>query len=142
MLTFMNSKLPDDWQISDKQYHIFQKDFKCFTGAVIYFMLANVIKTSNLIKVISSYNICSIIKCQQAKKTCDSLPKTFDFFQNSSVPFHYVIFDHPVSCKFLIDKQNENCKNSKKFETNTLSTRKLLKRNQNITPAKTNALIS
>ena len=25
MLTFMNSKLPDDWQISDKQYHIFQK---------------------------------------------------------------------------------------------------------------------
>ena len=21
----MNSKLPDDWQISDKQYHIFQK---------------------------------------------------------------------------------------------------------------------
>ena len=23
MLTFMNSKLPDDWQISDKQYHIF-----------------------------------------------------------------------------------------------------------------------
>ena len=25
MLTFMNSKLPDDWQIPDKQYHIFQK---------------------------------------------------------------------------------------------------------------------
>ena len=25
MLTFMNSKLPEDWQISDKQYHIFQK---------------------------------------------------------------------------------------------------------------------
>ena len=25
MLNFMNSKLPDDWQISDKQYHIFQK---------------------------------------------------------------------------------------------------------------------
>ena len=25
MLTFMNSKLPDDWQISDKQNHIFQK---------------------------------------------------------------------------------------------------------------------
>ena len=25
MLTFMNSKLPDDWQISDKQCHIFQK---------------------------------------------------------------------------------------------------------------------
>ena len=26
MLTFMNSELPDDWQISDKQYHIFQKN--------------------------------------------------------------------------------------------------------------------
>ena len=25
MLTFMNSKLPDDWRIPDKQYHIFQK---------------------------------------------------------------------------------------------------------------------
>ena len=25
MLNFMNSKVPDDWQISDKQYHIFQK---------------------------------------------------------------------------------------------------------------------
>ena len=25
MLTFMTSKQPDDWQISDKQYHIFQK---------------------------------------------------------------------------------------------------------------------
>ena len=25
MLTFMNSKLPDDWQISDKENHIFQK---------------------------------------------------------------------------------------------------------------------
>ena len=25
MLIFMNSKLPDDWQISDKQYHTFQK---------------------------------------------------------------------------------------------------------------------
>ena len=24
MLTFMNSKLPDDWQISDKENHIFQ----------------------------------------------------------------------------------------------------------------------
>ena len=25
MLTFVNSKLPDDWQISDMQYHIFKK---------------------------------------------------------------------------------------------------------------------
>ena len=25
MLIFMNSKLPDDWQVSDKGYHIFQE---------------------------------------------------------------------------------------------------------------------
>ena len=25
MLTFMDSKLPDDWKIPDKQNHIFQK---------------------------------------------------------------------------------------------------------------------
>ena len=29
MLTFMNSKLPDDWHISDKQYHIFVKNKSC-----------------------------------------------------------------------------------------------------------------
>ena len=29
ILTFMNSKLPDDWQISDKQYHLVQKTKSC-----------------------------------------------------------------------------------------------------------------
>ena len=72
------------------------------------------IKSSNLIKVISSYNICSGIKSQQVKETiCHSVPKTFDFFQNSSVPFHQVIFNHSISCVVLIDKPNESCKNSK-----------------------------
>ena len=102
-------------------------------------------ETSNLIKVISSYNICSGIKRQQAKKTRLSLtiPKPFDFFQNSSVPFHRATFDHSISCVLLIEKPNERCKNSKKIE-NTLSiTKKLLKRKENsITPAKTNAPIS
>ena len=89
--------------------------------------ILNVKKTSNLIKVISSYNICSGIKSRQAKKTiCHSVPKTFDFFQNSSVPFHQVIFDHSISCVLLIDKPNESCKNSKTFERNTLSTKKKL----------------
>ena len=48
------------------------------------------ITLSNLIKVISYYNICSGIKDDQAKKTaiCHSVPKTFDFSQNFSVPFH------------------------------------------------------
>ena len=51
-------------------------------------------------------------------------PKTFDFFQNPSVPFHQVIFDHSISCVLLIDKPDESCKNSKTFERNTLSTKK------------------
>ena len=37
-------------------------------------------KTSNLIKDISSHNICAGIKSQQVRKTiCHSVPKTFDF---------------------------------------------------------------
>ena len=76
--------------------------------------ILNVKKTSNLIEVISTYNICSGIKSQQAKKTIShSVPKTFDFSQNFSVPFHQVTF--------------------------IKSQKKLLKRKEkNITPAKTN----
>ena len=87
-------------------------------------------KTSNLIKVISSYNICSGIKSQQAKKTfVIQYQKLLIFFQNSSVPLHQVIFDHSISCVLLTDKPNERCKSSKTFERNTLSTKeKLLKR--------------
>ena len=85
----MNSKLPHDWQISDKKNHIFQKSkfyeisstdiyigedlefiihvfYWCITfGHEIYTKCE---KTSNLIEVISTYNICSGIKSQQAKK--------------------------------------------------------------------------
>ena len=134
MLTFVNSKLPDDWQISDKQYHIFQKSkssmkyqiqtyilvrtwnllFSYFTGVSNQTMksikckkkpiLINV--TSNLIKVTSSYNISSGIKMSTNKKTIyHSVPKTYDFFQNSSVPFHQVIFDHSISCVLLINNK-------------------------------------
>ena len=78
-------------------------------------------KTSNLIKGISSHNICSGIKSQQVKRTiCHSVPKTFDFSQNSSVPFHRVTFDHSISYVLLIDKPNESCQNSKKFERNAI----------------------
>ena len=44
----------------------------------------------------------------------------------------------------LIDKPNESFKNSKTFERNTLSTKKkpLKRKENNITPAKTNAPIS
>ena len=85
----MNSKLPDDWQISDKQYHIFQKgksyeisntdmyiskDLE-FIIHIFYWCIQldheiyiKCKKTSNLIKVVSSYNICPGIKSKQAKK--------------------------------------------------------------------------
>ena len=80
-------------------------------------------KTSNLIKGIFSHNICSGIKSEQVKKTIfHSLSKTFDFFQNSSFPFHRVTFDHSISCVLLIGKPNESCQNSKKFERNATST--------------------
>ena len=52
-------------------------------------------ESSNLIKSISSHNICSEIKSQQGKENiCRSIPKTFDSSLNSSVPFHRVTFDH------------------------------------------------
>ena len=87
--------------------------------------ILNVKKTSNLIKGICSHKICSGIKSQPLKKTiCHSVPKTFDFSQNYSVPFHQVTFDHSISCVLLIDKPNESFKNSKTFERNTLSTTK------------------
>ena len=78
-----------------------------------------------------------------------TVPKTFDFSQNSSVAFRRVTFDHSTSYVFLIDKTDKSYKNSKKKKKKTLkempypSEKKLLKRKENnITPAKTNAPIS
>ena len=82
-------------------------------------------KISNLIKGIFNLNICSGIKSEQVKKTiCHSEPKTFDFSQNSSAPFHRVTFDHSISCVLLIDKPNESCQNFKKIKRNAISTTK------------------
>ena len=76
-------------------------------------------KTSNQIKGIFSHNICSRVKREQVKKTIShSEPKYLDFSQNSSDPFYRVTFDHSISCVLLIDKPNESCQNSKKFERN------------------------
>ena len=88
-------KLPNDWQISDKQNHIFQKSksyeisstdiyvdedlefiihvfFWCVPlDHEIYTKYKKTMKNitlSNLIKVISNYSICSGIKGEQAKK--------------------------------------------------------------------------
>ena len=73
-----------------------------------------------------------------------SVPKTLDFSQDFSVPFHQVTFHRLISCMLLIDIPNESCRNCIKFERNALSaTKKLLKRKEkNIAPAKTNAPIS
>ena len=145
MLTRMNSKkiisslkLPDDWQISDKQNYIFRKkksyeisSIDIYVGDDLEFVIRvfswcialeheiytkykkamENITLSNLIKSISYCNICSGIKDDQAKKTaiCRSLPKTFDFSQNPSVPLNQVTFYRLISCVFLIDKPNESC---------------------------------
>ena len=160
-------KVPDDWQISNKQKHIFQKnksykissvdiyvvqDFEfiicVFSWSIpleheIYTKYKRAMKNAPFL---TSFNICSVIKDEQAKKPaiCHSVPKTFDFSQNSSVPFHQVTFYRSISCVLLIDKPNESCRNCIKFERNSLSTtKKLLKRKEkNITPAKRNAAIS
>ena len=144
MLTFMNSKLTK-MTGKDKQNHIFQKSKSYeISSTVIYIskdqkfiihvfywcipldheIYTKCKKTSNLIKGISSHNICSGIKSQQVKKNiCRSVPKLFDFSQNSSVPFDRVTFDHSISCVLLIDKPNESCQYSKKFERNAISTK-------------------
>ena len=71
--------------------------------------ILNVKETSNLIKGISSYKICSKIKSQQVKN--HPVPKTFDFSQNYFAPFHRFTFNHSISCVLLIDKPNESCQN-------------------------------
>ena len=79
--------------------------------------ILNVKKASNLIKFISSYNACSGIKIQQAKKEhiYYYVSQTFDFSQNSSSPFHQATFDHSVSYVLLINKPNEICKKVQKI---------------------------
>ena len=49
------------------------------------------------------------IKQKKLKKKHLSLtvPKSFDFSQNSSVAFHRVTFDHSTSCVLLMDKPNK-----------------------------------
>ena len=81
---------------------------------------------------------------KQKKSICHSVPKAFDFSQNSD-PFHQVTFDHSISVALLIDKPNESWQNSKKFAKHAISTtkEKLFKRKGNsVTTANTNALIS
>ena len=114
--------------------------FMYFTGASHQTMksIVNVKKHITwLIKDISGHKICSGIKSQKVRKTiCHSVPKTLDFSQNYSVPFHRVTFNHSSSSVLLIDKPHESCQNSKKIKRNTISTAKkafIKKRKQHYT---------
>ena len=100
----LSLKLPGDWQIPDQQNHIFRKSksyeisstdiyvgedlefiIRVFSWCIpldheIYTIYKKTMKniTSNLIKVISNYNIYPGIKIEQAKKQ-PFVPKAFDF---------------------------------------------------------------
>ena len=90
--------------------------FMYFTGVSNQTMksISNVNKTFNVIKVISSYNICSGIKSKQAKKPfVTQYQKLLIFFQNSSVQFHKVTFDHSISCVFYQINQMKASKTQK-----------------------------
>ena len=151
MLTFMNSKphLPDDWQISDNQNCIFQKSKSyeisstdicigedlefiihvCYSCILLDHKTYTKCKKKHHLTWLKLYVV--IISAldlkltrKKIKKHLSSVPKTFDFSQNSAVPFYQVTFYHSISCVLLIDKPNEFCKNSRKFERNILSTTK------------------
>ena len=89
-------------------------------------------KTSNLI-IVCIYIYLVIVSALELKVKKQKKPfiihyqRAFDFFQNSSVPFHQVIFDHSISCVLLIDEPNESYKNSKTFQRNTLFKKKAFK---------------
>ena len=137
MLTFMNSKLPHDCKYLtsnttfSKKVNLMKYRIPTYILVrtqnllIMYFAgvsnqimksILNVKKTSNLIKIISSYNICSGIKSKQAKKRFVIHYQKLDFFQNFSVPFHQVTFYYSISCVLLIDKPNKSFKNLKTFE--------------------------
>ena len=89
-------------------------------------------KTSNLI-IVCIYIYLVIVSALELKVKKQKKPfiihyqRAFDFFQNSSVLFHQVIFDHSISCVLLIDEPNESYKNSKTFQRNTLFKKKAFK---------------
>ena len=57
---------------------------------ILLVSILNVKGTSNLIKGVSSHNVCFGIKLQQIKKIFVIQYHKVDFSQNSSVPFHQV----------------------------------------------------
>ena len=54
------------------------------------------------------FNSALELKVNKQKKNLSlTVPKAFDFSQNSSVAFHRVTFDHSTSCVLLMDKPNK-----------------------------------
>ena len=138
----MNSKLPDDWQISDKQYHIFQKSKSYeISNTAIYI-------GEDLEFIIHVFYWCIPLDLEIYTK-CNEKHLTW-------LKLHLVIIsalelkiikqkEHlSLTVPNIIDKPNESCKNSKRFEKNALSTtKKAFKRiKKNIKPATKNAPIS
>ena len=61
------------------------------------------------------FNFALELKVNKQKKNLSlTVPKAFDFSQNSSVAFHRVTFDHSSSFVLLLDKPNKSCKFPKK----------------------------
>ena len=100
MLTFINSKLPDKLVVLTNKTKFSEKVnpmkypvqtyilVRTWNLLFMYFtdvshktmkIIVNVLKTSNLIKVISNHNICSGIKSQQAKKKTFVISSTKNF---------------------------------------------------------------
>ena len=156
MLTFMNSKLR--WMVKTSKT-IFSKKVNPMKYLVQMHPIIQVWcipldhkiytkckKTSNLIKDISSHNICSGIKSQQVKKDiCYSVPKTFWFFSefpcsilsSNFRPFNFMGAFSRLT-KWKLPKLKKKLK-----EIPYPPQKKLLKRKgKSITPAKTNIPIS
>ena len=61
------------------------------------------------------FNSALELKVNEQKKNLSlTVPKAFDFSQNSYVAFHQVTFDHSSSFVLLLNKPNKSCKFKKK----------------------------
>ena len=161
MLTFMNSNLPDKLvvliskTIFSKRVNPMKYSVKTYIGDDLEFIihvfdwcipLDHKIYTNCNKKHLTWLELYLVIISvldlkvnKQKKPFINNSTKIFWFFSE----FHRVTFDYAILWVFLIDKSNENCRNSKKFERNALSTtKKSFQKENNITPAKTNAPIS
>ena len=161
MLTFMNSNLPDKLvvliskTIFSKRVNPMKYSVKTYIGDDLEFIihvfdwcipLDHKIYTNCNKKHLTWLELYLVIISvldlkvnKQKKPFINNSTKIFWFFSE----FDRVTFDYSILWVFLIDKSNENCRNSKKFERNALSTtKKSFQKENNITPAKTNAPIS